>query len=76
MHALRTAHEAAERRIDARFALVCAVLANVNRDPKRSPQPYAVEDFMPGQRPQTRQEFDARLANFTTWLNTLPKITK
>lgn len=28
-------------------ALICAVLANINRDPKRRPVPYQVADFMP-----------------------------
>ena len=72
MHALREAHEARERRADARFALVCAVLANCHRDPKRRSRPYQVEDFMPGgDRPTTQAEFDAKLKNFVTWAKTI-----
>jgi len=29
-------------------ALVCSVIANVNRDPEQKPEPWHVEDFMPG----------------------------
>lgn len=35
-----------ESRADLRSAQICAILANVNRDPKRRSQPYKVEDFM------------------------------
>lgn len=69
MHALRDAYEARERREDARFALICAVLANCHRDPKRRPQPYQVEDFLPRSRPQTREEFDTKLKQFAHGVN-------
>ena len=39
-------------------ALICAVLANIHRDPKKS-QPFSPADFMPGYRkkePQTPQQ--------------------
>lgn len=29
-------------------ALICSVLANVNRDPERRPEPYTAAQFMPG----------------------------
>jgi hypothetical protein len=29
-------------------ALICSVLANVNRDPDRRPEPWQPADFMPG----------------------------
>jgi hypothetical protein len=29
-------------------ALICSVIANVNRDSERKPEPWRVEDFMPG----------------------------
>jgi hypothetical protein len=38
---------AAERRADSRAALVASVIANVNRDTKRKPQPFTVADFLP-----------------------------
>ena len=31
---------------DLRSASICTLLANVNRDPKRRPQPYSLSDFM------------------------------
>lgn len=40
-------------RQDYHAALICAVLANINRDPKRTLQPYSPSDFMP--QPQRRE---------------------
>lgn len=64
MRALEEAREGDERRIDARFALVCCVLANCNRDSKQ--RPYRVEDFMPKHhnRPKNREELEAKIRNF------------
>ena len=36
-----------EERADLRAAVVAAVIANANRDPKQHPQAFTVEDFMP-----------------------------
>jgi hypothetical protein len=33
--------------LSARAALVASVIANVNRDTKRKPQPFTVADFLP-----------------------------
>lgn len=32
---------------DHRFARLAALLANINRDPKKTPRPYTADDFMP-----------------------------
>lgn len=45
--ALLDRHNIAIERQDYHAALVCMVLANVYRDPKRKPQPYTIDDFMP-----------------------------
>lgn len=45
--ALVDRHNAALERADYRAGLICAVLANINRDPKRRSQPYEPADFMP-----------------------------
>ena len=45
--ALDKRHKLEQERRDFRAALVCSVLANVNRDPKRKPKPYTPKDFMP-----------------------------
>jgi hypothetical protein len=37
-----------ERRHFIAFALVCSVIANVNRDPKERDEPYTIDDFLPG----------------------------
>lgn len=40
-------------RADYHAALICAVLANINRDPKRTPRAFTSADFMPQpQRPE------------------------
>ncbi len=39
-------HSAANQRQDYHAALVCAVLANINRDPKRRPRAFTPQDFM------------------------------
>ena len=36
-----------EEREDRRFGRVVAMLANVNRDPKKRSKPYTEEDFIP-----------------------------
>jgi len=39
--------EAKLERSDYQAALICCVLANINRDKKKKPTPYKVDDFMP-----------------------------
>lgn len=34
--------------MDYRAALICAVLANIHRNPKRRHKPFVPQDFMPG----------------------------
>ena len=36
-----------QKKLDARAALICAVLANINRNPKKRSKAFTVEDFMP-----------------------------
>ncbi|MGB0745222.1 MAG: phage tail assembly protein T [Opitutales bacterium] len=62
MQALDEAYEAQERRMDARFALVCSTLANIHRG-KGKPA-YRVEDFLPKQRPKTQEELEAKVERF------------
>lgn len=64
MRALEEAREAHERRMDARFALLCSVVANCHREPKVRRTPYKVEDFMPRHRPRSRDELLAKLRMF------------
>lgn len=37
----------AERRADRRHASLMALVANVNRDPKKRPEAYTASDFLP-----------------------------
>ena len=39
--------EAKIKRSDQQAALICTVLANINRNKKKKPKPFTVEDFMP-----------------------------
>lgn len=39
------AHEERERRLDYRTGILCSIIANANRDPKRCPQPFEPADF-------------------------------
>ena len=45
-----------EKKRDSRAALICSVLAEVNRDRKKRKKPYKVEDFMPKERKQQTWE--------------------
>jgi hypothetical protein len=45
LFAFLKAREDLERRIDARFGVVAAVIANVNRDSKSKPTPFGPADF-------------------------------
>ncbi len=40
--------QAREERADRRAALVACILANIHRDSDKRPEPFSVEDFMPG----------------------------
>lgn len=43
-------------RQDYRTALICAVLANINRDPKAKPEPFNPKDFMPSYSQETERK--------------------
>jgi hypothetical protein len=49
-HELGKRHNARFERDRSHAALVAMVLANCNRNPKDTPQPYTIADFMPGGR--------------------------
>jgi hypothetical protein len=64
-----------EWRGDVRIAQLCALIANVNRDPKKRGEPYSVNDFMPFEhlkRPaavQTEKTEGAKIdPTLTAWL--------
>lgn len=49
------------REVDWHFGLLASVIANVNRDPKTRPEPYAPEDFMLRPPPNPGQSDDSML---------------
>ncbi len=46
LDALIARHNSRQERADYRAALVCSLIANVNRDPKRQPRAFEPSDFM------------------------------
>lgn len=48
---------------DQRFAQLCSLQANLNRNPKQRPEPYKMDDFMlrPKQQPTDQDAADARI---------------
>jgi hypothetical protein len=59
--------QARERMLPA--ALVCSVLANINRDADKRPEPYTAADFMPGAKTdeEEMQEFAERVMRGDTF---------
>lgn len=45
--ALRKINPWGENRADLRLAILCALLANINTDPKKRSKPWSFRDFMP-----------------------------
>ena len=45
--ALVRQHIEEQKKLDSRTALICTVLANINRNPKKKSKSFTVEDFMP-----------------------------
>jgi len=50
--ALIKRYNEAQKKIDSRTGLICAVIANVNRDPKKKRGAYKPSDFMPSEKSQ------------------------
>ena len=50
----------------ARTGLLCAVMANCHRDPKKRPRPFTPKDFMPRQGAQ-KQTPEQMLAAVKAW---------
>lgn len=52
-NALSERYKDTESRLDYRAALICTVLAEINRDRKKRPKPFKPDDFMP-QKPKKK----------------------
>lgn len=59
----------AQNWLDYRTALICAVMANTARDPKRKVLPYTPEDFMP--KKDRRQMTDQQMYIQVEAINTI-----
>jgi hypothetical protein len=58
-----------EKRHFVPAALICSVIANVNRDPDQRDEPYTVDDFLPGaDGPKTKEE------EMIEWLQHLERV--
>lgn len=70
LHGPQDAH-----RTDALVGVLASVVANVNRDPKRKPQAYSPQDFVPKwdqgrlARAQSADEIAAKMTAFATAAN-------
>lgn len=62
-NALIGRHKSNQEWLNYRAALICAVLANTVRDPKRKARPFVPDDFMPGSksRKQTAKQMFAQV---------------
>jgi hypothetical protein len=49
-------HNDREEWLDYRTGLVCAIIANVNRDSKKKPEPFTPQDFMPQREQKPERE--------------------
>ena len=58
--ALVKQHQADERRLDYRAALICSTLANIHRNRKKKAQPFKPQDFMPDTRKASGQSPPAK----------------
>ena len=60
-----------EERADLRMGILAALIANVNRDPKKTPQPFTPQDFMPNfddsLREKPKQTAKELYAMFRNW---------
>ena len=58
LNALIDRHKNKEEWLNYRTALICSLIANTARDPKRKRTPYTPQDFMPGTQhsPQTAKQ--------------------
>ena len=45
-----------QRRLDYRSAMICSILAEINRDRKRRIKPFSPEDFMPKEEAKERDD--------------------
>ena len=45
-----------QRRLDYRSAMICSILAEINRDRKRRIKPFSPEDFMPKEEAEERDD--------------------
>jgi hypothetical protein len=57
--------------LDYRAALICSIIAEVNRDRKKRSKPYTAKDFMPERRAKKKQHISD-----TQMLNRAQVITK
>lgn len=71
LDALIDEHKRSERIADRRLGQIAQILANANRDPKRNPSPYGLDDFivypMPDKQESQEQYAAALKAAFTAW---------
>lgn len=68
LNALIKAYNAGQRSQDYRTGLICALLANIHRDPKKS-KAYKPEDFMPNPRKAPEKMSDEKMLSQLKLMN-------
>lgn len=61
-----------------RFAQLCAIQAEINRDKKKRPQPFSIKDFLliPQDPDKLQEKKNNRVANYFKFLSQRPKKQK
>ena len=70
MKAYQEEFERQQEVIDRRFALICCIMAEVNRDTKKRNRSFTVEDFMPKREP-TKTDLMKKIRRFQTYLGVI-----
>ncbi len=68
LNALSERHEESHEWLNYRAALICSVLANTVRDPKRKTRPFVPDDFMP--KTERRVQTTSQMLTTVRMLNT------
>jgi|TARA_R100000081_G_scaffold82247_1_gene49937 hypothetical protein len=68
MEAYHKIYELVRERDETNYAKICWILAEINRNDKKKPRPYKIEDFMPQKskdnKKVSKKEFETKIAKF------------
>lgn len=68
MEAYKKVYELVRERDETNYAKICWILAEINRNDKKKPRPYSIDDFMPKKVETSKQlskkEFENKVTRF------------